>query len=52
MFEIKNVMKRGIRKILTFVKIAAKIFRRIILKPLSFRKDSSCTGMIDFFSVT
>ena len=35
-FGIENTMQRGIRKILTFVKleIAAKIFGKIIMKPL------------------
>ena len=36
-------MVRGIRKILTFTirQIASKIFGKIILKPLKFRRDSS-----------
>ena len=35
-FRIKNVMERGIRKILTIVirYIAPKIFGKILLKPL------------------
>ena len=35
-FVLKNVMQRGIRKILTFVirSIASKIFRKIIAKAL------------------
>ena len=35
-FGFKNAMERGIRKILTFVKlkITSKIFGKIILKPL------------------
>ena len=42
-FGFKNVIKRGIRKILTFIKgsIASKIFDKITLKPLYFRKASS-----------
>ena len=36
-FGIKNVMERGIRKILSFVN----------LKPLWFRKDSSCPRMTE-----
>ena len=37
-------MDGGIRKTLTFVKlkIASKIFGKIIRRPLEFRKDSSC----------
>ena len=40
----ENAMERRIRKILISVKlkIASKIFGKIIPKPLQFRKDSSC----------
>ena len=42
-------MEREIRKFLTFVirQIASKIFRKIILKPLQFREDSSTPGMTE-----
>ena len=36
MFGFKNVMERGVKKILTYVKrsIASKMFRKITLRPL------------------
>ena len=41
-------MERGIRKILTSVTpFARKIFEKIILKPLQFRKDSSSPRMTE-----
>ena len=43
-FGFKNVMARGIRKILVFIykciQFHEKIFGKIILKPLKFREDS------------
>ena len=48
-FGLKNVTKRGIRKILAIVtsSTASKIIGEIILKPLKFRKDWSCPRMTE-----
>ena len=45
-FGFKNATEEEIRKFLTFIirQIATKIFGKIILKPLYFRKDSSSLG--------
>ena len=52
-FWFKNVMERGIRKFVTFVirYIAPKIFWKIILKPLYFRKDSSSPRMTEHIQI-
>ena len=46
-FGFKNVIERGIRKILTFVirYIESKMFGKIRLKPLLFREVSSFPRM-------